>query len=169
VEHTFLFLGLAPYAFFSLIIICAICRKGDVRTGFGTSRRYFFLEVKERRDKTNRLLPRPTIRSGGGLVHSFEAAPRETPMMDQALVRMILTAIAENNPSQIQPGETDEAVNWIKERVWMTPRDKGEKAQHYPHLEAAALSAEKAISFFERGNADAARPLALEALRMLSG
>jgi hypothetical protein len=46
--------------------------------------------------------------------------------MDRAIVQMVLTAIAENNPSQFEPWEPAEAVTWLKRRIRIQRNDKGE-------------------------------------------
>lgn len=89
--------------------------------------------------------------------------------MDAATVRIVLTAVAENNPSQIQPGEPAAAVAWIKQRIWIRVGDKGREPEHHTEIEASARAAEQALALFRRGDVDAARPLALEALKMFTG
>ena len=89
--------------------------------------------------------------------------------MDAATVRIVLTAVAENNFSQIQPGEPAAAVTWIKQRIWTRGGDKGREPEHHPEIEASAHAAEQALALFRRGDVDAARPLALEALNMFTG
>jgi hypothetical protein len=89
--------------------------------------------------------------------------------MDAAIVRMVLTAIAENNPSQFEPREPAEAVTWLKRRIRITRNDKGGGVQYNPEIEAAARAAERAVALYQHGDVEAAKPLALEALKMLNG
>jgi len=89
--------------------------------------------------------------------------------MDAGSVRIILTAIAEDNASQIQPGEPAAVVAWLRARTWMKGEDKGREAQHHPEMEAAARAAEQAFALVRRGEAEAAKPLALEALKAFTG
>jgi hypothetical protein len=37
--------------------------------------------------------------------------------MDAGTVKIVLGAIADNNPSQIERGEPEQAVAWIKQRI----------------------------------------------------
>jgi hypothetical protein len=88
--------------------------------------------------------------------------------MDAVTVRTVLTAVVENNPSQIQPGEPAQAIAWLKQRIWIRGSDKGREPEHHPEIEAAARAAERAFALFQRGDVDAAKPLALEALKMFT-
>jgi hypothetical protein len=87
--------------------------------------------------------------------------------MDVVTVRMILTAIAENDPSRIQPGEPARVVAWLKQRVWLDPRDPGREPQHNPGMEPVWHAAEKAVASYEAGDFEAATSFALEALEPL--
>jgi hypothetical protein len=89
--------------------------------------------------------------------------------MEATSVRIILTAVADNNPSQIHPGEPAAVVAWLKQHTWLKGGDKGREAQYHPEIEAAARAAERAFALFGRGEVESARPLALEALKMFSG
>jgi hypothetical protein len=100
---------------------------------------------------------------------AVEAGRRSENFMDAALARIILTAVAENNPSAIQPGEPAQVVAWMKQRIWIKGSDKGREAQHHPEIEAAARAAEQAFTLFRRGEVEAAKPLALEAMKMFTG
>jgi hypothetical protein len=51
----------------------------------------------------------------------------------------------------------------------MKGEDKGREAQHHPEMEAAARAAEQAFALVRRGEAEAAKPLALEALKAFTG
>jgi hypothetical protein len=82
---------------------------------------------------------------------------------------MVLTAIAENNLSQFEPGEPIEAVEWLKQRIRTTRSDKRGGVQFNPQVEAAARAAERAVALYQQGDVEAAKPLALEALKLLNG
>lgn len=89
--------------------------------------------------------------------------------MDAGTVKIVLGAIAENNPSQIEQGEPEQAVAWIKQRIRMKGHDKGREAQHSPAMEAAWKAADKAVTLYNAGRADEARPFAAEALKSAFG
>jgi hypothetical protein len=89
--------------------------------------------------------------------------------MDGALVKIVLRAIADNNPSAIQPGEGETAVVWLKHRISVQRNDKGGGIVYSAEVDAAARAAEQAVSLFRRGDVEAAKPFALEALKHLGG
>ena len=87
--------------------------------------------------------------------------------MDAAIVRMVLTAIAENNPSQFEPDEPTRAVAWLRQRIRVQPNDKGRGVQYDPQIEKAAIAAEKAVTLWRSGKVDEAKLLALESLNAM--
>ena len=87
--------------------------------------------------------------------------------MNRALVNKILNAIAENTPSQFDRDEPAEAVAWLKNRIWVTPRDKGAEPQYFPEVAAACAAANQAVNRYEAGDVDEARTFALKALTAL--
>ena len=87
--------------------------------------------------------------------------------MDAAIVRMVLTAISENNPSQFEPDEPAKAVRWLQQRIRMTRNDKGGGTVYNHEVEAAARAAEQAVSLYQRGDAEEAKTHALEALKAM--
>lgn len=87
--------------------------------------------------------------------------------MDARNVRMILTAIAENNSSQFESHKPAQAVTWLKQRIRIQPNDKGRGIQHDRQIEGAARAAEKAVALFRSGKVEEAKPFALEALKAL--
>jgi hypothetical protein len=89
--------------------------------------------------------------------------------VDAATVRIVLTAIAENSPSNFEPGEPAQAVAWLEQRIRITRLDKGGGVQYNPQIEAAARAAERAVALYQQGDIEAAKPLALEALKLLNG
>ena len=89
--------------------------------------------------------------------------------MDAPLVRLLLTAIAENKPSQIQRGELSMVLAWMKQRKWQSRKDDATKEEFNPTMAAAADAAEKAVIQFENGNIEAAKVFALEALKGFPG
>jgi hypothetical protein len=115
-----------------------------------------------------RRIPTLPARPDTIIVRQFRLA-EDRGFMDAALVRIILTAVAENNPSAIQPREPEQAVAWLKQHTWLKGSDKEREAQYHPEIEAAARAAEQAFAHFRRGEVEAAKPLALEALKMFTG
>jgi hypothetical protein len=89
--------------------------------------------------------------------------------MDGALVKVVLQAIADNNPSAIRPGEAEAAVVWLRQHIKVQRNDKGGGIAYFAEVEAAARAGEQAVSLWRRGDAEAAKPLALEALEQLGG
>jgi len=89
--------------------------------------------------------------------------------MDRALVCIILTSVAENNPSGIQHGEPAQVVAWLTQRIRIARPDKGGGTVYNPEMATAARAAEEAFALFSRGEVEAAKPLALEALSKLGG
>ena len=55
-------------------------------------------------------------------------------MMDGALLKIVLHAIAENHPSAIQPGETEMAVAWLKQSIRVQRPDKGGGTAYFAHI-----------------------------------
>jgi hypothetical protein len=87
--------------------------------------------------------------------------------MDITTVRAVLAAIAENNPAQIEPGQPVQAVAWLKQRIWIEPHHTVKEPQFNPGMEVVWRAAEKAVALYESGDFEAAKPLALEALKPL--
>jgi hypothetical protein len=89
--------------------------------------------------------------------------------MDAALVRVLLQSIIDSDASQFDASDYREAVHWLEERIWLTPRDKGSRPQYQPHVESAARAAQQAVTSYERGDMASAKPYAEEALKNLEG
>jgi hypothetical protein len=87
--------------------------------------------------------------------------------MDITIVRTVLAAIAENNASQIEPGQPVQAVAWLKQRIWIEPHYTVKEPMFNEGMELVWRAAEKAVALYERGDFEAAKPLALEALKPL--
>jgi len=87
--------------------------------------------------------------------------------MDITVVRAVLAAIAENNPSQIEPGQPVQAVAWLKQRIWIEPHHTVGEPQFNPGMEVVWRAAERAVALYESEHFEAAKPLALEALTTL--
>jgi hypothetical protein len=87
--------------------------------------------------------------------------------MDATTVRIVLTALSKNNPSQFEPHEPSEMVQWLRQRIHLTRNDKGGGDQYNPEIEAAALEAQKAVSLYQGGDPDGARVHALEAMKAM--
>jgi hypothetical protein len=85
--------------------------------------------------------------------------------MDAGTYKIVFSSIAENNPSQIEPGEPAQAAAWVKQRIWMKGNDKGREAQDMPEMEAASKAADKAVALYNEGKFEEAKPFALAALK----
>jgi hypothetical protein len=88
--------------------------------------------------------------------------------MDGALVILVPRATADNNPSLIL-AKVNPAVVWLKQRIRVQRNDKGGGIVYFTEVEAATRAAEQAASLFRRGDVEAAKPFALEALKHLDG
>lgn len=85
--------------------------------------------------------------------------------MDAGTVKIVLGSIADNKPDQIEPGEPEQAVAWLKARIWMQGNDKDREAKHQPQMERAWKAAIEAVALYKSGKSEEARQFAAEALK----
>ncbi|HEX4807891.1 MAG TPA: hypothetical protein VH325_03125 [Bryobacteraceae bacterium] len=88
--------------------------------------------------------------------------------MDATLVRILLKAIIENRPDQIEPGELDDGILWLKQRTIIIPPDKHSSPQRQPFMQEAGREMTIAVAAFKDGDIAIAKEHALRALRILA-
>jgi len=69
----------------------------------------------------------------------------------------------------IQPGEGETAEAWFKQRISVQRSDKSGRIVYFAEIQAATRAAEQAVSLFQRGDVEAAKTFAREALKHLAG
>jgi hypothetical protein len=90
-------------------------------------------------------------------------------MMDAAIVRMLLQSIIDGDLTQYDESEQRAALRWLRDRIYVTPRDKGAKRQHMPEIENAAREMQEALTRWHAGDKEGAKQSALAARKRLTG